>query len=183
MPEIPNPYDAVIADLEARRTELDSAIDLIKRMKDSVSSWGGLTIPIGTGTLTETPFSGSDNIPSDAFFGLTIADAAVKYLDKWANRKPQSTNAIVEALERGGQKRSKYTTVYGILSRRAKKEGDVVNVKGDWGLKSWYLGSGGSVPRPKRKPVSLANVADDAENPEPEPDETRGKPNGEALGA
>jgi hypothetical protein len=191
MPEIPNAYDAVIADLELRRTQLDSAIDMMKRLKESVSSWGGIAIPIGaglgigsgtisgTGTITEAPFSESENIPSDAFFGMTIADAAVKYLDKWASRKPQSTNTIVDALERGGQKRSKYTTVYGILSRRAKKEGDVVNVKGDWGLRSWYGGPGGAVTRPKRKAVSV--TADEPEEPKPEPPVW--KPNGEASGS
>jgi hypothetical protein len=148
MPEITNPYDAVIADLEARRAEVDSAINLMKRLKESVSTWGGIQVPIGSGTLTETQVAESENIPSDAFFGLTIADAAVRFLDKWANRKPQATNVIVEALERGGQKRSKYTTVYGILSRRAKKEGDVVNVKGDWALAEWY---GGGTKSPKRR--------------------------------
>jgi hypothetical protein len=45
--------------------------------------------------------------------------------------------------------------MYGILSRRAKKQRDVVNVKGDWGLAAWYLGASSIPPRPKRKFASL----------------------------
>ncbi len=31
-----------------------------------------------------------------------------------------------------------YTTVYAILARRQKQVGDIVNMKGDWGLAEWY---------------------------------------------
>ncbi len=42
------------------------------------------------------------------------------------------------AMEAGGLPPSKYNTVYAILSRRENKVGDIVNMKGDWGLAEWY---------------------------------------------
>src|SRR5439155_23434168 len=89
---------------------------------------------------SQQPFDMS-KISSDAFFDLSIGDAAVKFL-KMVNRKPQNTNVIVEAFERGGLKGKTYASVYGVLNRRQKTEKDVVNVHGDWGLKSWYAKKG-----------------------------------------
>jgi hypothetical protein len=97
------------------------------------------------------PFNGSqhpqpfdmEKIPSDAFFNLSIGDAAVKFL-KMVNRKPQGTKVIKEAFERGGLKGKSYATVYSVLNRRQTQEKDVVNVHGDWGLASWYAKSGAS---------------------------------------
>ena len=90
MPDITNPYDAVIADLEAKRAEIDAAVRLMKKLRDRI----GMSVAddAGSGWKDEIQLAlGAENdIPSDAFFGMTIADAAVKYLGKWTNRKPQS---------------------------------------------------------------------------------------------
>ena len=122
MPDITNPYDAVIADLEAKRAEIDAAVRLMKKLRDRI----GMSVAddAGSGWKDEIQLAlGAENdIPSDAFFGMTIADAAVKYLGKWTNRKPQSTKAIIEALGRGGLKGKAYPTVYGILNRRKERE-------------------------------------------------------------
>src|SRR5205823_1703028 len=128
MPDITNPLDAAIAHLEQQKAEIDTLIQNIKRFRDS----GGLpAVPsnqlIATGTFE------MDSIPSDAFFGMTIVDAAIKFL-RMVGRRPQSTNAIIEAFQRGALKGKNYGTVYGVLNRRAKIEGDIVNVHGDWGL-------------------------------------------------
>lgn len=51
------------------------------------------------------------------------------------------TKQLMEALERGGyQHRSKnfYTTVFGVLNRHWKTQGEIVKVDGDWGLREWY---------------------------------------------
>ena len=132
MPDITNPLDAAIAHLEQQKAEIDTLIQNIKRFRDS----GGLpAVPsnqlIATGTFE------MDSIPSDAFFGMTIVDAAIKFL-RMVGRRPQSTNAIIEAFQRGALKGKNYGTVYGVLNRRAKIEGDIVNVHGDWGLAEWY---------------------------------------------
>jgi hypothetical protein len=148
MPEITNPLDAAIAHLEQQKAEIDALIQSIKRFRDS----GGLpSVPVGQQLLATGNAVDLDSIPSDAFFGLTIVDAAIKYLHM-VGRKPQSTNAIIEAFERGALKGKNYSTVYGVLNRRAKTEGDIVNVHGDWGLQEWY-GSAkkrAAIPIPKR---------------------------------
>jgi hypothetical protein len=147
MPEaklIKTPFDAAIAELEAQIAERNSALQVLKRLRDSAggsngtssvkaSSLRGAVIAVGT-----PPWDDSE-IRSDAFFKMTIADAAIKFLRKWAGHTPQSTKAIIAALDRGGIKGKGYQTVYKILTRRAKEKKDVVNVHGDWGLPEWYF--------------------------------------------
>jgi hypothetical protein len=147
----PNPYDLVIADLESKRAELDKAIQLMKKLRDGDSS--PVAEPVSSVVLTATPaFTlpfDIDSLPTDTFFGMTIADAAAKFLTM-VGRKPQSTNAIIGALERGGIMDKKYSTVYAVLSRRAERQRDIVNVHGDWGLREWYGNS--------RKPRASGSV-------------------------
>jgi|ERR1017187_1474731 hypothetical protein len=66
----------------------------------------------------------------------TIPEAAKKHLI--AVRKKLSTQELMTAMEAGGLPPSKYNTVYAILSRRENKVGDIVNMKGDWGLADGY---------------------------------------------
>jgi hypothetical protein len=131
----PNPYDAAIADIESRIAELQTALLLMKKLRDGST---GKASPQPK-MVAPTANSGDDKeIRSDSFFKLTIADAAVKYLRKWADRTPQSTKTIIDALARGGLRGKGYQTVYKTLVRRAKEKNDVVNVHGDWGLPEWY---------------------------------------------
>jgi hypothetical protein len=138
-----NPFEAAIAALEARRAELVEQIDA------DIATLKGMAERTGTVLSASSPQStgGTGKIESDTFFSMSIADAAAKYL-RMVNKKPQPTNAIIDALERGGLKRSAYTTVYSILSRRRDKVGDVVNVNGDWALQEWY---GAVKPKTKKK--------------------------------
>jgi hypothetical protein len=140
-------WDAVIADVEAQIAELNTALKTLKKIRN-------LGAHVGTSTgVWETTASSvfepkadnnapvdSGDIRSDAFFKLTIAEAAIKFLRKWANRTPQPTKAIIAALARGGIRGKNYQTVYKILTRRAKEKNDVINVHGDWGLPEWYGG-------------------------------------------
>jgi hypothetical protein len=140
MAELTNAYDLVIADLEAKRAQIDQAIEMMKRLKETMSgistAVAGVTASVPAPSNGQQPFDIA-RIASDAFFGLSIGDAAVKFL-KMVNRKPQNTKKIIEAFERGGLKGKTYASVYGVLNRRQDQEKDVVNVHGDWGLKSWY---------------------------------------------
>lgn len=147
MPEVrtvKSPYDAAIADVEAQIAELNTTLKVMKRLRDSAGS-NGANRPKAETPLRPimadkpgTTIWDEDEIRSDAFFKLTIGDAAVKYLRKWANRTPQATKAVIHALDRGGIRGKTYQTIYKTLTRRAKEKGDVVNVHGDWGLKEWY---------------------------------------------
>jgi hypothetical protein len=115
-------YAAVLLDLEARKAQIEAAITAIKM----ISSQVGNTSPDG----------GGSGISPSAFLSMSIPDATKKYLTSVKQKK--STQEIIEALTAGGLPKSKYTTVYAILARRQKQVGDIVNMKGDWGLAEWY---------------------------------------------
>jgi hypothetical protein len=141
-------WDAVLADIEAQIAELQSAAKTIKKIRD---------LGVGLGRVENAPYQmreselgreTTDELRSDAFFKMTIAEATIKFLRKWANRTPQSTKAIIAALARGGIRDKNYQTVYKILTRRAKDKKDVVNVHGDWGLPEWYLADDGTQQQP-----------------------------------
>jgi hypothetical protein len=127
MSDQPINYDAVLADLKARRAQLDSAISAI----EGITGQAGTTPsgPGGGGYVGGAP-------AHDAFIGMSIPEAAKKHLT--TVRKKLSTQEIMTALEAGGLPPSKYSTVYAILRRRENQVGDIINMKGDWGLAEWY---------------------------------------------
>jgi hypothetical protein len=117
-------YEAVLADIEARITKLQTVADGIREMLASGTSGSGPTRGPGGG------------IRPDAFLKLSIPDATKKLLE--TARVKQSTQEIIDALQKGGLPPSKYNTIYSILSRREKQVGDIINMKGDWALAEWY---------------------------------------------
>jgi hypothetical protein len=146
MSDQPINYEAVLADLEARRSQLDATIAGIKSLLgQSISGPGG---PSGGGG-----YSGASPA-HDAFIGMSMPEAAKKHLS--AVRKKLSTQELMTALEAGGLPPSKYNTVYAILRRRENQVGDIINMKGDWGLAEWY-------PNYRRKAVTSEDV-ETAEN-------------------
>ncbi len=130
----PIDYDAVLADLEAKKAHLESAIAAIR----AVAGMAGL----GNAPTPGSPSGGGGNSivngkpAPDAFLGKSIPEAAKMYLT--SQRRKLSTQELMEAMEAGGLPGSKYQTVYAILSRRENKVGDIVNIKGDWALAEWY---------------------------------------------
>jgi len=128
MSDQPINYEAVLADLEAKKAQLESAIAGIKgilgQAATSPSGPGG-----GGGYVGGAP-------AHDAFIGMSIPEAAKKHLT--AVRKKLSTQDLMTAMEQGGLPPSKYSTVYAILRRREKQVGDIINMKGDWALQEWY---------------------------------------------
>jgi hypothetical protein len=136
--------------LEVKRAQIDRAIEMMKALKETMA--GISTAVASVAPSNPAPSNGFQpfdisQIASDAFFDLSIGDAVVKFL-KMVNRKPQSTKTIIKVLERGGLRGKTYASVYGVLSRRQSQERDVVNVNGDWGLKSWYSKSGMNAESP-----------------------------------
>lgn len=123
----PIDYEQVLADLKARRAQLDSAIAAIEQMI------GGITSAVPGVKTAE-----SIDIAEDAFHGMSIADATKKYLSMV--KRKRSTKEIMEALEDGGLPSSAYNTVYAVLRRREEQVGDIVKVGNDWGLAEWYPG-------------------------------------------
>lgn len=120
-------YEAVLADLEARKAQLEAAIAAIRFIIGQPGV--GPNLPGGGG--------GPGGMPAhDDFISLSIPEAAKKHLSKV--RKKLSTQDIMTALEAGGLPPSKYNTVYGVLRRRESQVGDIINMKGDWALAEWY---------------------------------------------
>jgi hypothetical protein len=128
MSDQPINYEAVLADLENRKAQIEAAI-------------AGIRLVMGQpGTAPSGPGGGggySGGAPAhDAFIGMSIPEAAKKHLT--TVRKKLSTQDLMTAMEAGGLPSSKYGTVYAILRRREKQVGDIINMKGDWALQEWY---------------------------------------------
>lgn len=132
MPEIID-YEAVLGDLEAKKAAIEAAIMGIRQML----SLGAQTAP---GSTNGRGAVESQALESDTFFGLSLGEAAKKFLR--ITKRKQSATAIAKALEAGGiQHTSKYlpNTVRTSLIRLAEN-GEVVQVGKEWGLAEWYPG-------------------------------------------
>lgn len=129
-----NPYEAVLADLRAKKADLETAIATIERIMGLPSTSpangaSGATLQ-ATGTVRE-----------GMFFGMSLTEAAKAYLQ--TVRRKQSAREIAEALEQGGfhhTSRDFPNTVRAILARNAANEGEFVKLQTDWGLASWFPG-------------------------------------------
>jgi hypothetical protein len=125
-------YQAVLADLIARRARLDHLIAGIKAEMAVQPD----ALP---GPELDSPNAAHPNavdIHPDSFFGLSIIEAAKKFLRM--ARRAQHLTAIASALEQGGLKRPTDNVMSGILVRAAKGR-EVTKVgKGMWGLSDWY---------------------------------------------
>lgn len=98
-------YIKILEDLKQRRAAIDETIEAIGRL-----------------LATQGIEVDGHRAPTGAFTGMTVIDAARKYL-KSVNR-PAPTKEIVEALEKGGlqhQAKDFYASVYAILRQQAQK--------------------------------------------------------------
>jgi hypothetical protein len=122
-------YEQVLADLRAKRAKIDAAIEAIEDLLGVASS-------APAGSLQRQ--GASQAIEGDTFFGLSVADAAKKYLQ--IVKKKQSTRDIAKALESGGlthNSKDFYNTVYTVLTR---SEFFAKLPDSTWGLAEWYKG-------------------------------------------
>jgi hypothetical protein len=142
-----NHYDAVIADLEAQREKLWSLIVALKSLKQ-------LGMPLDkvaafvSGEPTTAVLAPEVPLPHDAFFGLTIPDAARKYLASVKGTRPHPD--LCDALLRGGFKTSA-TNFREVVRSTLGRHPDFVKINGQWGLREWYPGRGGG-RKAKRSP-------------------------------
>jgi len=138
-------YENVLADLRAKKEKLEAAICGIEAML-------GLTSLSAGASSAPAP---SKEVEADSFFGLSIPEAVRKYLRM--QKKPQSTQEIAAALERGGlthQSGNFGNTVGSVLARLDGAGGDVVKLaRATWGLAAWY-------PNAKRKRVANNKTSD-----------------------
>lgn len=135
--EKPIDYQVVLADLKARRDQLDHAIAVLE-----VLSAGALAAPAASGAPIKPSSSAAptSELPRDAFFGMTVLEAAKKYLSM--TKRPQSAADITSALQRGGYlftASKPNETVIALMNRNHAKGGEIARVaKGLYGLTEWY---------------------------------------------
>jgi hypothetical protein len=170
MSEDTSHYDRVIADLEAKCEQLNGMIETLKQLRGM-----GTPAALMTGTLSVPKPITEKDLGHDAFFQMTIPDAARKYLAIVKRTKPASE--IIEALVRGGMKSAAKdfgNSVRSIISR----DSSFIHVNGEWGLATWYPATrregkkgkeqaagkpeGPSRPSGKPNPAKKASVAKSA---------------------
>jgi hypothetical protein len=79
--------------------------------------------------------AGLSQVPPRAFAGLSISAAARQLLEMMQRR--MTVREIMQGLQAGGLKPSKYRNVYSILRQREADKADVINVDAKWGLAEW----------------------------------------------
>jgi hypothetical protein len=127
-----DPYDIVLADLRARREQIDQAIQALESLR-------GAPVASPRVAAQEVSIDASIDTPG-AFLGMTIADAAKKLLA--ARRKVMGNVEMAAAFKAGGlalNSAEPVNTIGAVLSRRAQNIGDIVKMgRGQWGLAEWY---------------------------------------------
>lgn len=114
--------------------------DDINKIIEAIQRKIGGTITPTEGMSSSGGIKGSQQIHHDTFFGMSIVDAAKKYL-KMVGKPARTTVEIVEVFERGGIKTSA-TTLSSILSRADRQEQGICHPgRGTWGLPEWYPGT------------------------------------------
>lgn len=132
-PDSRDPYEAVLADLRARRAQLDQTIKQLEAIR------GGATPADETKTVLVS--EGDARAVGDGeFLGLTIVDATKKLLAK--KLRTLTSSEIVTFLKQGGvmmNSADPVNTVGAVLHRRSITAGDIVRPeRGKWGLRDWY---------------------------------------------
>lgn len=147
-----DPYETVLADLKAKRAEIDQAIAVIERVRGTIGA-------TETSAIALKSANNGDQIEGNAFFGMTITDAAKKVLG--IRQRKMSNVEIANDLKAGGlalQSTDAANTVGSVLTRRFQQVGDIVKVgRGLWGLREWS-------PHIRYKPKASE---DDAEGDKP----------------
>jgi hypothetical protein len=128
LPDQPINYAAVLADLEAKRVQLDSAITAIKALMEQTGALAATAPPVPR-------IAGLSEVPSQAFAGLSVSAAVRKLLEMMQRR--MTVKEIMQGLQAGGLKPSKYRNVYAILRQRESDKADIINVDAKWGLAEW----------------------------------------------
>jgi hypothetical protein len=128
---MPDPinYEAVLADLEAKREQLDAAIASIRAIMGPAGALVRAAVP----RIAEL-----SQIEPDAFTGLSISVASHRLLEMI--QRKLSTKEIIRGLRAGGLKPSNYHNVYAILRQREAYKADILNEEGFWGLAEWNPG-------------------------------------------
>jgi hypothetical protein len=137
--QVIDPYDAVIADLYAKREQIDNAIAAIESLRAGTVP-GTPRPPAAKATNGAGASPAGDTDGPGALLGMSIAEAAKKLLA--AKRTTLKNNDFATLFKAGGlmlNSKDWVNTIGAVLTRRANDVGDIVKVeRGTWGLKEWY---------------------------------------------
>ncbi len=144
------------------RDDLDTLIEFVQRRIGS-NGVGPTPEP-----ERESPHSspnrftrGTPTIEQDTFFGLSIVDAAKKYLGM-VGKPARSSNDILGALNRGGFPDLAYNTMASVLSRADHNQQGICRIgRGTWGLSEWYPSTGRRMLRPVEPPEETSGEEKD----------------------
>ena len=174
-------YDAVLADLNQKKIAIDEALRGITALMHlgMLQSNAPVTVEIDPSQHSAVDAESapmSSDIESDTFFGLSIVEAAKKFLGM--GRRPKTTNEIKEALEAGGYTHTSknfYSTIFSVLNRESNKVGgEIAKVNDKWGLVEWYPGMKSKRPKAAKNNTSDSEDVDRevaAEEPAESPEE------------
>lgn len=148
-----DPYEAVLADLYAKRDQIDQAIAAIESLR-SGAPMGGVRSPMAAAANGGKPSPGTEADGPGALLGLSIAEAAKKLLA--TKRVTLKNNDLATLFKAGGlhlNSKDWVNTIGAVLTRRANDVGDIVKVdRGTWGLKEWYPGRSFKREKEEAKP-------------------------------
>jgi hypothetical protein len=145
-------YGAILADLEAKKAVLENAIASLKTAiaAGALGTTEGMSYLKLAGTLVNPEIHGGE-VPAGAFLGKSIPEAAKLYLS--IVKKKQTTKEIADALREGGMEttgRGSFESIVSAALYRVRSAGDIVRVKGAWGLAEWWpAGVGSAQEQPK----------------------------------
>ena len=160
-----DPFAAALAELRARRDQIDQAIRTIEALGPlAMQPSRGAAVDAGPATTPTAPQNETPATRPGDFLGMSIADAAKKLLA--SQRRAMSNPEIANALIAGGlvmNSAEPANTVGSVVTRRFAQIGDIVKVgRGVWGLKEWY-------PNRSFKPTSPKEIGASADPIGPPP--------------
>lgn len=170
MAQDPNEYyEGVLADLVTKRDAIDAMIANLRQIM-SLGTPSSIAGTAGSVAAVSKPIDPA-SIRDDAFFGLSIAEAAKRYLEMV--KRKQSVKDIADALERGGLPHTSnnfVNTVGTMINRASMTDPELVRVgRGEWGLAGWY---GNRRPKPVEVPKKRRSKKRKKADPDAEPSST-----------
>jgi hypothetical protein len=135
--------------IQAKKAQIEQAIAALKAVMAAASG------------SSDGSMQGASIAPN-AFLGMNIPDVVKKYLS--VVRQKKSTQDLMKARHAA----IAYSSIYAVLRRRQRQIGDIVNMKGDWGLAEWYPNF--KFKSGKAEPTGIG--ASDSSDQEDEPEKT-----------
>jgi hypothetical protein len=138
-PQATDYYATILADMEARRVALDTAIAGIRAAIAAgiLGAFGELQAGSIAANVAPTPAGSAVDLPRGAFLGKTAREAIRLYLT--TVRKKQTNKEISKALKDGGLESSGDFDKYITSSLfRLKEDGELLRFDDGWGLAEWY---------------------------------------------